>query len=108
MVMNDLPWDSPGNASTDSLGMGLPVDLHNNVAHKYISRGYGWENKLSTHGDAATWLPLAKYNKYVYGNGTTSVLLLRGSAKEAHSDTRPAHEKNEPGEDESRLATIVR
>jgi hypothetical protein len=66
MVMNDLPWDSPGNATTDSLGMNLPADLHNNVAHKYMSRGYTWENKLGSTGDPTTWLPLAKYNKYVY------------------------------------------
>jgi hypothetical protein len=67
MVMNDLPWDSPNSAKTDSLGLGLPSDLHNEVAHKYLSRGYDWENKLSNQGTATTWLPLAKYNKYVYG-----------------------------------------
>ena len=66
LVMNDLPWDSPNNATTDSLGLGLPSDLHNLVAHKYMTRSYDWENKLSGTGDAATWLPLAKYNKYVY------------------------------------------
>jgi hypothetical protein len=66
LVMNDLPWDSPNNASTDSLGLGLPSDLHNLVAHKYITRSYDWENKLAGIGEAATWLPLAKYNKYVY------------------------------------------
>jgi hypothetical protein len=32
----------------------------------YITRSYSWENKLASTGDAATWLPLAKYNKYVY------------------------------------------
>jgi hypothetical protein len=67
LVMNDLPWDSPRNATTDSLGLGLPADLHNLVAHKYVSRGYNWENKLASQGEAGTWLPLAKYNKYVYG-----------------------------------------
>jgi hypothetical protein len=66
MVMNDLPWDSANNAMTDSLGLGLPSDLHNLVAHKYVTRSYSWENKLSGTGDATTWLPLAKYNKYVY------------------------------------------
>ncbi len=66
LVMNDLPWDSPKGATTDSLGLGLPSDLHNLVAHKYVSRTYNWENKLSGNGDASTWLPLAKYNKYVY------------------------------------------
>lgn len=67
LVMNDLPWDSPNNATTDALGYGLPSDFHNLVAHKYITRAYDWENKLARTGDPATWLPLAKYNKYVYG-----------------------------------------
>jgi hypothetical protein len=67
MVMNDLPWDSASNATTDSLGLGLPSDLHNLVAHKYMSRSYSWENKLSGTGDATTWLPLATYNRYVFG-----------------------------------------
>jgi hypothetical protein len=65
LVMNDLPWNL--GAATDSLGYGLPTDLHNLVAHQYSSRGFDWQNKLSTQGNAATWLPLAKYNKYVYG-----------------------------------------
>jgi hypothetical protein len=65
LVMNDLPWNL--GATTDSLGYGLPTDLHNEVAHKYVSRAYSWENKLSSQGDSKTWLPLAKYNKYVYG-----------------------------------------
>ncbi len=67
MVMNDLPWDIARNAATDSLGFGLPWDLHNEVAHKYVSRHYNWENKLDQQGNDVTWLPLAKYNKYVYG-----------------------------------------
>lgn len=67
LVLNDLPWDVAGNAVTDSLGLELPADFHNEVAHKYSSRGFDWEGKLSNPGDAATWLPLAKYNKYVYG-----------------------------------------
>lgn len=66
LVLNDLPWDSAANAQTDSLGYGLSSDLHNNVAHKYISYGFDWEGKLGATGDASTWLPLAKYNKYVY------------------------------------------
>ena len=65
MVMNDLPWNM--DAATDSLGLGLPVDLHQKVAHKYMSRDYDWENKLMGTGTPSTWLPLAKYNKYVYG-----------------------------------------
>jgi hypothetical protein len=67
LVMSDLPWDSPNNATTDALGFGLPSDFHNLVAHTYKTRSYDWENKLSGTGDAATWLPLATYNKYVYG-----------------------------------------
>jgi hypothetical protein len=67
LVMNDLPWDSAANATTDSLGLGLPSDLHNLVAHKYMTRSYSWENQLSGSGDATTWLPLATYNKYVFG-----------------------------------------
>lgn len=67
LVLNDLPWDAAANATTDSLGFGLPADFHNEVAHKYSSRGFDWEGKLSNPGDGTTWLPLAKYNKYVYG-----------------------------------------
>ena len=67
MVMNDLPWDSVHNATTDALGYGLPSDFHNLVAHKYVTYGYDWQNKLATQGDSTTWLPLAKYNKYVFG-----------------------------------------
>jgi hypothetical protein len=67
LVLNDLPWDSAGGAQTDSLGLGLPADLHNNVAHRYQSYGFDWQGKLAGTGDAATWLPLATYNKYVYG-----------------------------------------
>jgi hypothetical protein len=67
MVMNDLPWDSPNSAPLDSLGLGLPSDLHNEVAHQYVTRAYDFENKLVTPGNPETWLPLAKYNKYVYG-----------------------------------------
>ena len=32
-----------------------------------MSRGYDWQNKLASTGTPSTWLPLAKYNKYVYG-----------------------------------------
>lgn len=67
LVMNDLPWDSPNNADTDALGFGLPSDFHNLVAHKYATRAYDWENKLARSGEPATWLPLATYNRYVYG-----------------------------------------
>lgn len=66
LVLNDLPWDSAANAQTDSLDYGLPADLHNEVAHRYLSYGFDWEGKLASQGDATTWLPLAKYNKYVY------------------------------------------
>lgn len=67
LVLNDLPWNSAANAQTDSLGFGLPADFHNNVAHTYQSYGFDWEGKLSNKGTPSTWLPLAKYNKYVYG-----------------------------------------
>ena len=67
LVMNDLPWDVAHNATTDSLGYGLPSDFHNLVAHKYQPPGYDWQGKLAGKGDSTTWLPLAKYNKYVYG-----------------------------------------
>lgn len=66
LVFNDLPYDVANNATTDSLGLGLPSDLHNLVAHQYVTRSYDRENELASTGDAATWLPLAKY-KYVYG-----------------------------------------
>jgi hypothetical protein len=66
LVMNDLPWDSPNNATTDALNLGLPSDFHNLVAHAYSTRAYSWENKLAGTGNPDTWLPLAKYNKYVY------------------------------------------
>lgn len=67
LVLNDLPWDSAANAQTDSLGYGLPSEFHNEVAHRYNSYGFDWQGTLAGHGDASTWLPLAKYNKYVYG-----------------------------------------
>ena len=78
MVFNDTPWDVASNAATDSLGLGLPSDLHQLVAHKYSSRGYDWENKLASSGDASTWLPLAKYNKYVYGKVARMMQKLDG------------------------------
>ena len=66
LVLNDLPWDSAGNAKTDSLGYELSSDFHNEVAHRYTSYGFDWQGKLASQGDQATWLPLAKYNKYVH------------------------------------------
>ena len=67
LVMNDLPSDVAHNADTDSLGLGLPVDFHNLVAHKYQPPNYDWQGKLAGKGDQTTWPPLAMYNKYVYG-----------------------------------------
>jgi len=67
LVLNDLPCDSAANAKTDSLGFGLPSEFHNEVAHKYASFGFDWQGQLAGRGDATTWLPLAKYNKYVHG-----------------------------------------
>jgi len=66
LVMNDLPWDVAHNATTDSLGYGLPAEFHNLVAHNYQPPGYDWQGKLAGKGNPMTWLPLAKYNKYVY------------------------------------------
>jgi uncharacterized protein DUF1552 len=66
LVMNDLPWDVAHNAATDSLGLGLPSDFHNLVAHKYQPPNYDWQGKLAGKGDQTTWVPLARYNKYVY------------------------------------------
>jgi Protein of unknown function (DUF1552) len=85
LVLTELPWDAQGNAQTDSLNLGLPADLHNNVAHKYISYGFDWEGKLSSQGDATSWLPLAKYNKYVYGK--VARLLQKLDAMGAFDDT---------------------
>lgn len=67
LVMNDLPWDSPGGATIDALGFGLPSDFHNLVAHQYLTYGFNWEGKLASQGTPDTWLPLARYNKYIYG-----------------------------------------
>ncbi|HET6146278.1 MAG TPA: DUF1552 domain-containing protein [Polyangia bacterium] len=67
LVMNDLPWDSEHNAPTDSLGLGLPSEFHNLVAHRYSPPNYQWQGKLDRTGDPTTWVPLSKYNKYVYG-----------------------------------------
>jgi hypothetical protein len=67
LVLNDLPWNVAKNDETDSLGYQLPSNFHDNVAHKYSTHSFDWEGKLGNKGDAATWLPLAKYNKYVHG-----------------------------------------
>lgn len=45
----------------------MSSDFHNLVAHKYQAPSYDWQSKLSQTGDQTTWIPLAKYNKYVYG-----------------------------------------
>ena len=78
LVMNDLPYDSPHNATMDSLGLGLPSDFHNLVAHKYAPPNYQWEGKLDKPGDETTWVPLAKYNKYVYGKVARLMQTLDG------------------------------
>jgi hypothetical protein len=36
-------------------------------AHQYMTRSFDWEDKLAGTVNAATWLPLPKYNRYVYG-----------------------------------------
>ncbi|MEI9940922.1 MAG: DUF1552 domain-containing protein [Pseudomonadota bacterium] len=44
----------------------LPADNHGSVAHTYNASAVG-NNSIPQAGDPTTWLPLAKFNKYVYG-----------------------------------------
>jgi hypothetical protein len=55
--MNDLSYD--GNP------LGLPADNHGSVAHTYNASPIG-NNGRPGDGDPATWLPLAKFNRYSY------------------------------------------
>jgi hypothetical protein len=43
----------------------LPADNHGGVAHMYQASTVG-NNNVTATGSAATWLPLAKFNRYVY------------------------------------------
>jgi hypothetical protein len=56
MWLNDL--------SRTTYDPSLPDDIHNSVAHMY-SMSYQTADQPSP-GDPATWLPLAKQNKYIY------------------------------------------
>src|ERR1043165_10239866 len=57
LFMNDLSYD--GNP------LGLPPDKHGSVAHTYNASPVG-NNGRPGDGDPATWLPLAKFNRYSY------------------------------------------
>ena len=57
LFMNDLSY--AGNP------LELPTDNHGAVAHTYNASTVG-NNNVTQAGDAATWLPLAKFNKYCY------------------------------------------
>ena len=58
LFMNDLSYaDNP---------LKLPSDNHGAVAHTYNASTVG-NNNITNTGDPASWLPLAKFNKYCYG-----------------------------------------
>jgi len=57
LFMNDLSFE--GNP------LGLPADNHSSVAHTYNPSPLG-NNGRPGDGDPATWLPLAKFNRYSY------------------------------------------
>jgi hypothetical protein len=57
LFMNDLSYS--GNP------LMLPADNHGAVAHTYNASTVG-NNNVTQPGDAASWLPLAKFNKYCY------------------------------------------
>src|SRR6478752_470369 len=57
LFMNDLSY--AGNP------LSLPADNHGSVAHTYNASTVG-NNNVTQTGDAASWLPLAQFNKYCY------------------------------------------
>jgi hypothetical protein len=57
LFMNDLSY--AGNP------LGLPADNHGSVAHTYNASPVGDDGRPGA-GDAASWLPLAKFNRYSY------------------------------------------
>jgi len=57
LFLNDLSY--AGNP------LGLPADNHGGVAHTYQASTIG-NNNVTATGDSATWLPLAKFNRYAY------------------------------------------
>jgi hypothetical protein len=58
LYMNDLSYTNNP--------LGLPQDNHGSVAHTYNASPVG-NNGRPGDGDPASWLPLAKFNKYAYG-----------------------------------------
>jgi hypothetical protein len=46
--------------------LGLPADNHGSVAHTYNGSPIGSDGHPSGPGDPATWVPLAKFNRYSY------------------------------------------
>jgi len=58
LFMNDLSYAANP--------LGLPADNHGSVAHTYSASTVG-NNDVTSDGSPASWLPLAKFNKYVYG-----------------------------------------
>ena len=57
LFMNDLSY--AGNP------LGLPTDNHGDVAHQYQGSTVGNNDIVST-GKPASWVPLAKFNRYAY------------------------------------------
>ena len=57
LFMNDLSYAANP--------LGLPADNHGSVAHVYNASAVG-NNDVPQAGDASSWLPLAKFNRYVY------------------------------------------
>lgn len=51
--------------SYDNNPLGLPADNHGGVAHTYSGTAVG--TGRSNPGDPATWVPLARFNRYSYG-----------------------------------------
>jgi uncharacterized protein DUF1552 len=47
--------------------LGLNADNHSNVAHTYNGSQLGNDGHPVGAGDPATWVPLAKFNRYSYG-----------------------------------------
>jgi hypothetical protein len=48
--------------------LGLPADNHGAVAHPYSASPIGANGTPVGNGDPNTWTPLAKFNRYAYGN----------------------------------------
>jgi hypothetical protein len=58
LYLNDLSY--AGNP------LNLPADNHGGVAHTYNPSPLGNNGRPAGNGDPATWLPLARFNKYSY------------------------------------------